>query len=169
MLPKIVLRNLSKITPEIIVIDEKICYPTIITIHRAWDTMRIDVPRAPGLGLMLDENHYERYNSRFGKDGMHEMLGWQAIDDQIESFKTDFILPEMIRGEKEDQSMFEWLKYLPIHTFVPRHFENSVAEKSPLRTALLLVHKNDTEQNAAEDAIEEIGQDDDADEKIEKL
>ena len=42
----------------------------------SWGTQRVDVPRAPGLGLMLDEVHYESYNRRFGSSDMHQALEW---------------------------------------------------------------------------------------------
>ena len=42
----------------------------------SWGTQRVDVPRAPGLGLMLDEVHYESYNRRFGSSDTHQALEW---------------------------------------------------------------------------------------------
>ena len=33
-------------------------------LRKTWETLRIDIPRAPGLGLMLDEIHYDRYRLR---------------------------------------------------------------------------------------------------------
>ena len=51
--------------------------------EEAWGTQRVDIPRAPGLGLVLDEVHYESYNNRFGKDGMHEKLEWSSTDKQV--------------------------------------------------------------------------------------
>merc|ERR1719328_472271 len=56
------------------------------TIDKSWESMRIDIPRAPGLGLMLDEIHYERYNKRFANDGIasHESLSWENVQDEVE-------------------------------------------------------------------------------------
>ena len=68
------------------------------TIDKSWESMRIDIPRAPGLGLMLDEIHYERYNKRFANDGIHESLTWENVEDSVEAFKQDYIFPEMIAG-----------------------------------------------------------------------
>ena len=51
--------------------------------EEAWGTQRVDIPRAPGLGLVLDEVHYESYNNRFGKDGMHAKLEWSYTDKQV--------------------------------------------------------------------------------------
>ncbi len=43
--------------------------------------------------------HYDRYNKRFGKDGIHETLTWEAQKKDVEDFKEKFIFPEMIDGE----------------------------------------------------------------------
>jgi hypothetical protein len=43
--------------------------------------------------------HYDRYNKRFGKDGIHETLTWDAEVEAVEDFKKTFIYPEMIDGE----------------------------------------------------------------------
>lgn len=50
------------------------------------------------------------------------------------NFKERFIYPEMIDGEVKELSMFDWLKFLPLHTFSSRHFESSEVEYSPLRS-----------------------------------
>jgi len=104
------------------------------TITKTWESMRIDIPRAPGLGLMLDEIHYERYNKRFANDGIasHESLSWENVQDEVEAFKKDYIFPEMIEGEKEEKSMFEWLKVMSVHSFTQRHFESSESTIEPL-------------------------------------
>ncbi len=41
----------------------------------------------------------------------------------------------MIKGEVEGLSMFDWLKFLPLHTFSQRHFESSDGERSALGAA----------------------------------
>ena len=43
-------------------------------IARAWKESRLDVPIAPGLGLVLEEPHYHKYNKRYGSDGIHEVF-----------------------------------------------------------------------------------------------
>ena len=129
-------------------------HASLEVIHQSWDALRIDIPRAPGLGLMLDEIHFERYNKRFANDGIHEGLTCSdAVNEEIESFKEDFIFPEMIQGEKEF-SMFDWLKVLPQHSFTQRHFENSEPNDEPLRKAAFLVGK--LQKSRSEDEIDEI-------------
>jgi len=118
------------------------------TIEKSWESMRIDIPRAPGLGLMLDEIHYDRYNKRFANDGIHEKLSWENVEDEVEAFKKDFIFPEMVSGEKDEKSMFDWLKILPIHGFEQRHFEHSESHHKPLDS---LARSMRTEENYKEE------------------
>ena len=42
-------------------------------INKAWGKDRVDVPIAPSLGLVLEEPHYDKYNLRYGSDGIHEV------------------------------------------------------------------------------------------------
>ncbi|XP_048467717.1 tRNA pseudouridine synthase A [Rhincodon typus] len=84
---------------------------------RSWGEEKVDVPKAPGLGLVLDTVHFEKYNNRFGNDGVHEALEWHDIEDQIMGFKEDHIYPTIIKTEIEEQSMASWLSTLPIHDF----------------------------------------------------
>ena len=131
--------------------------------------MRIDVPRAPGLGLMLDEIHYEKYNKRFANDGIHEALDWQDVEDQVESFKEDLIFQDMIQGEKE-HSMFQWLKCLPMHTFTQRHFENSdpTLGDSTLRYVDRLVQRENQDANGANKDEAETCNIDEKDDKVQE-
>ena len=38
----------------------------------------------------------------------------------------------LVLGENDEKSMFEWLKILPIHSFVQRHFESSEESQNDL-------------------------------------
>jgi len=33
----------------------------------------VETPKAPGLGLVLEQPHFVSYNSRFGTDGIHKV------------------------------------------------------------------------------------------------
>jgi tRNA pseudouridine38-40 synthase len=92
-------------------------------IDKAYGALRLDLPMAPGLGLVLQEVndwkifcshnftfsfftqvHYDRYNRKFGKDGLHETLTWEAEEEAVQKFKKDFVMPTIIEGEKEGKS-----------------------------------------------------------------
>merc|ERR1719348_1581311 len=111
------------------------------TLDKAWGDMRLDIPRAPGLGLMLDTIHYDKYNKRFAGDGMHEGLDFVQLDEEIEKFKEEFIFSEIIKTELAEKSMMLWLSQaLTMHTFTPRHFESEEGERQPLGAAKRLIN-----------------------------
>ncbi|XP_045110071.1 tRNA pseudouridine synthase A-like isoform X2 [Portunus trituberculatus] len=86
-------------------------------IARAWKESRLDVPIAPGLGLVLEEPHYNKYNKRYGSDGIHEPLTWEDEKQKIEEFREDNIDSCIIETEIRDKSMLQWLSTLPLHHF----------------------------------------------------
>jgi len=73
-------------------------------IERSWQPDRLDLPIAPGLGLVLEEVHYDKYNAKFGNDGMHERLDFVELNDQVSEFRAKYIIPTIIKVEKEESS-----------------------------------------------------------------
>ncbi|MED6255718.1 tRNA pseudouridine synthase 1 [Ataeniobius toweri] len=86
-------------------------------IERSWGQEKVDVPKAPGLGLVLERVHFDRYNKRFGGDGLHERLEWDREEEAIKAFKEAHIYPTIIETECEEGSMVSWMSTLPIHDF----------------------------------------------------
>ena len=73
---------------------------------------------------------------------MHESLDWVGQEDAVEKFKEDFIFSDIMETEAAERSMMSWLgECLPLHTFVPRHFESEDREPSVLRNAHLKATK----------------------------
>ena len=125
-------------------------------LEAAWAESRIDVPRAPGLGLLLDTIHFERYNQRFGGDGIHDPLEWSQgeVADRVKRFVDEQVIDDIVKTEKAEKSMFEWMKNLPLHTFQPRHFESKESEKSPLKSAFLHVKRARLDDDCKEEKEE---------------
>ncbi|KRT81539.1 hypothetical protein AMK59_6074, partial [Oryctes borbonicus] len=48
--------------------------------QKAFTTEDVNIPKAPGLGLVLDFVHYDKYNRRYGQDGIHDTLEWKELD-----------------------------------------------------------------------------------------
>ncbi|XP_055607594.1 pseudouridylate synthase 1 homolog [Uranotaenia lowii] len=97
------------------------------TILKAFEEQRYGIPTAPGLGLVLNRIHYEKYNVRFGEDGCHEPLDFAAEEPKIEEFFRRKIASTIVETELKTGSMAEWLDTLPLHSFEPRD-ENEVSE-----------------------------------------
>lgn len=85
--------------------------------ERSWGREKVDVPKAPGLGLVLERVHFDRYNKRFGGDGLHERLEWDREEEAIKAFKEAHIYPTIIETECKEGSMVSWMSTLPIHDF----------------------------------------------------
>ncbi|ETE60137.1 tRNA pseudouridine synthase A, mitochondrial, partial [Ophiophagus hannah] len=85
--------------------------------ERSWGEEKVDIPKAPGLGLILERVHFESYNQRFGDDGLHEALEWAEEEGKIAAFKEQHIYPTIINTEKEEKSMMNWLETLFNHQF----------------------------------------------------
>ncbi|XP_070706683.1 pseudouridylate synthase 1 homolog isoform X2 [Pempheris klunzingeri] len=92
-------------------------YTTEAVIERSWGQEKVDVPKAPGLGLVLERVHFDRYNKRFGGDGLHERLEWDREEEAIKAFKEAHIYPTIVETECEEGSMVSWMSTLPIHDF----------------------------------------------------
>lgn len=90
------------------------------TITRAFGEKRIDVPMAPGLGLVLDQVHYDRYNERYATDGIHEALSWEREESEIQGFFDTFIRPTIVQTEVRDASMVNWMQTLSLHSYAER-------------------------------------------------
>ncbi|XP_021042302.1 tRNA pseudouridine synthase A isoform X4 [Mus pahari] len=86
-------------------------------LERSWGEEKVDVPKAPGLGLVLERVHFEKYNQRFGGDGLHEPLDWTQEEGKVTAFKEQYIYPTIVSTERDERSMAQWLNTLPIHNF----------------------------------------------------
>ena len=92
-------------------------FANLETFTKCWTADRIDVPRAPGVGLLLDHVHYDRYDKRFGKDGMHDPMTWDSVEDKVQKFCDEYIFPVITQSENIEKSMMTWLTTLPYHTY----------------------------------------------------
>ncbi|CAG5024802.1 unnamed protein product [Parnassius apollo] len=87
------------------------------TLEKAFGKEKVMIPTAPGLGLVLDKVHYERYDARY-KDS-HDSLTWEAEEELVEKFKKEKINPNIVKGEIEGNSMGLWLEKLSMHNYEP--------------------------------------------------
>lgn len=127
-------------------------------IKRSMEEPYMDVPKAPGLGLMLEEVHFDRYNRRYGGDGHHEPIEWNSQNDAIEEFKNKYIYPVVVETEKNEKSMFNWLNTLSLHSYgdVKTHYSgasesiNKDYVQASLSQVILPTVENDTQDSCTE-------------------
>ncbi|KAK6639080.1 hypothetical protein RUM43_007350 [Polyplax serrata] len=82
-----------------------------------WSSNKVSVPMAPGLGLILEDVHYDKYNRKFGNDGMHAALTWHEVNEKIENFRRENIIKNIINTETTERVMFQWLENFERHNF----------------------------------------------------
>lgn len=99
-------------------------YKTPDIIDQATQKERLKIPQAPGLGLVLDNVHYTRYNARYGSDGHHASLNFEEEEEAVEEFFRKQILSTIIGTELSDGPMKRWIGRLKLH-----EYENDDAEK----------------------------------------
>lgn len=92
-------------------------YCEAFTIAHAMEKAKFPVPQAPGLGLVLEKTHYDRYNKKFGSDGHHEVLEFNECDPQVEEFFRTKIMSTIINTELKERPMAGWVKGLRHHSF----------------------------------------------------
>lgn len=64
--------------------------------------------------------HYDRYDQRYGEDGVHEKLIWNEVEDEIIAFKEKYIFPNIVKTELKEWQMASWLQILGKYTFKKR-------------------------------------------------
>ncbi|XP_065218514.1 pseudouridylate synthase 1 homolog isoform X2 [Planococcus citri] len=84
----------------------------------------LQLPVAPGLGLLLEQVHYDWYNKKYGENGIHEKLDFQDVEDLVSEFREKQIYPIIIREEKENKSMLNYMETLGAH-YEEYHSETS--------------------------------------------
>uniref|UniRef100_A0A0A9W1T9 Pseudouridylate synthase 1 homolog n=1 Tax=Lygus hesperus TaxID=30085 RepID=A0A0A9W1T9_LYGHE len=141
------LHQIRKMVGLAIAVVRGCCSESVIS--KAWAEEKLDIPIAPGLGLVLEEVHYDRYNQRYGSDGMHEAIEWSSVKPTLDDFKHKFILTSIVRTEKEENSMKSWLETLPMHTFDIRkaHRQHALSAENG--------GNEDNEDEVEEDGIKE--------------
>ncbi|OCT89667.1 tRNA pseudouridine synthase A isoform X2 [Xenopus laevis] len=78
----------------------------------------VNIPPAPGLGLLLERVHFDWYNKRYGGDGFHQPISWEKTLPFVSVFWKERILPEILEGELENLSMAFWIEKLKLHNFI---------------------------------------------------
>ncbi|XP_075424751.1 pseudouridylate synthase 1 homolog [Ascaphus truei] len=109
------MHQIRKMIGLVIAVVKGYAPPSIM--ERSWGEEKVDIPKAPGLGLVLERVHFEKYNRRFGNDGLHDSLDWAEEEQKIEAFKKEHIYPTIIQTEIQEKSMDSWLATLPIHDY----------------------------------------------------
>lgn len=85
--------------------------------ERALSTQTVDIPTAPGLGLVLDRVHFNKYNKIFGSTPNRQPLTWDEFQGPLEDFRAKFVHSHIVNKEIEEQSMQFWVEDLLSYSY----------------------------------------------------
>ncbi|KAK4310360.1 hypothetical protein Pmani_018077 [Petrolisthes manimaculis] len=87
-------------------------------------TRYVDLPKAPALGLVLQDQHFVTYNKTYGGDGIHEPLVWDEVEEEIQRFCDENLYDSIMKKELNENVMLKWLccqYYHDYQTYILKH------------------------------------------------
>ena len=81
------------------------------------NSTKVNVPKAPALGLFLDHPLFEGYNRKFGKEENRELMDFEPLEERRTAFKNAIIYPEIFNGEFKTREFYNWLKCIDDHAY----------------------------------------------------
>ncbi|EYC09282.1 hypothetical protein Y032_0061g3256 [Ancylostoma ceylanicum] len=144
-----ILHQIRKMVGMVIAVVRELQYKSYI--QRTFESDRVDVPKAPGLGLLLERVHYDVYDRKHAKT--HEPLtDWgPEVEARVKEVKFELITKEILISELRHQSMLQWLADLVRHDFCA----DPEAEELPKQTFLTMaVAKAEEAAKAAAEKME---------------
>jgi len=93
----------------------------VSAIEHAMRMDKMDLPKAPSVGLYLAQAHFEVYNNRV-QDAIQASHPPLTLDDsvvaqKVEQFKRDFIFDHIIKHEEATRTYAKWLRTLELLPF----------------------------------------------------
>lgn len=82
-------------------------------ITESYGSRRISIPKAPGLGLMLERPVFEEYNRKAKSEYGREPIDFGNYEEQIQEFKDKEIYRRMFEAEENDNAYVPQLSHLP--------------------------------------------------------
>lgn len=70
-------------------------------IEEAFGENKINIPKAPALGLLLEQPVYDSYNERLTGWG-HDALGFDKYEKEMDAFKHKFIYDKIFKEEQQE-------------------------------------------------------------------
>ncbi|KAF9583369.1 tRNA pseudouridine synthase 1 [Lunasporangiospora selenospora] len=82
-------------------------------IPKTFEANKINIPKAPSLGLLLERPMFTTYNRKV--QSSHQPIGFESYDKEMEAFKEKYIYEGIIKEELEFNRFDEYLQILDAH------------------------------------------------------
>ncbi|CAG8660956.1 7468_t:CDS:10 [Gigaspora margarita] len=84
-------------------------------IKKTFGPTKINIPKAPALGLLLDQPVFKSYNKKAIDNGK-ELIEFDIYKDKIDAFKEKFIYSKIYAEEFSEYTFQNWLNSIDYHT-----------------------------------------------------
>ncbi|CAG8750952.1 13857_t:CDS:10 [Cetraspora pellucida] len=84
-------------------------------IHKTFGNTKINIPKAPALGLLLDQPVFKSYNKKAVDNGK-ELIEFDIHKGKIDAFKEKFIYSKIYDEEFLENTFQNWLNSIDYHT-----------------------------------------------------
>ncbi|SAM03912.1 hypothetical protein [Absidia glauca] len=128
-------------------------------IEDSFGPQKINIPKAPALGLLLERPVFDSYNNRLGAKKLqkeHPRIEFNAHKDTIDAFKQKWVYSKMFEAEREERGFDTFL------TSVDNSFTDNFKYLNPdgvIPDECIVVTKYSKEQQSRTDE-DQIGEDD---------
>jgi tRNA pseudouridine38-40 synthase len=106
-------------------------------ISETYNALRMNIPRAPALGLLLERTVYEAYNKRIitlpKTNEVREEVSFTPFEKEMEEFKEKWIYSNVVKEELEKGVFEEWRRGIDERPFEYAWFLNSLGKLDETR------------------------------------
>ncbi|KAJ1968556.1 tRNA pseudouridine synthase 1 [Dispira parvispora] len=96
-------------------------------IRKAMKADKINIPKAPGLGLLLEQVVYQAYNRKYGQENRGS-ISFTPYQTEIDAFKEKYIYSKLVEQELADDEFDAWLLFIEAH---PEYFTSLISGDAP--------------------------------------
>lgn len=87
------------------------CGTPITRIKEAFGSRDLNIPKAPGLGLLLEQPVYDGYNSKLGSLG-YDPINFEKWETEVEAFKFKYIYDKIYSEEEKEHVFFKFFSFI---------------------------------------------------------
>ncbi|GAA5797660.1 hypothetical protein HPULCUR_003051 [Helicostylum pulchrum] len=106
-------------------------------IPKTFEADKINIPKAPALGLLLERPVFQLYNNRMASVENRNSIDFDIYKNQIETFKKEYIYKEIFEHEKKSREFDTFLAAIDSHidsTYQYFNTEGVIPEQCILKT-----------------------------------
>ncbi|CAG8433718.1 11276_t:CDS:10 [Ambispora gerdemannii] len=84
-------------------------------IEKTFSLDKINIPKAPALGLLLEQPVFNSYNKK-AKEKKKDLVSFELYEEKIDKFKDGFIYSKIFAEESAENTFQNWLNVVDYHT-----------------------------------------------------